>query len=153
MCSVLTDPMDFSFLPQIKPTFPTFVPSIITGVTSTVTSFKEPPLNKQALFDFSLAGPLCGMLASLAALAVGAQLTLVTDATLLPALPLEILRQSSLGGGLIDGILGNGALNVPEGAIGSQALAEMTINLHPIAVAGYLGLVVNALNVIPIGSK
>ena len=110
-------------------------------------------MNKQALFDFSLAGPLCGMLASLAALAVGTQLTLTSDASLLPALPLEILRQSSLGGGVIDGILGNGALNVPEGAIGSQALAEMTINLHPIAVAGYLGLVVNALNVIPIGSK
>ena len=138
---------------KIKPTFPTFVPSIITGVTSTVTSFKEPPKNKQAMFDFSSAGPLFGMLASIAALTVGSQLTLVSDTGLLPALPLEILRQSSLGGGIINGILGNGVLNVPEGALGTQAVAGMTIPLHPVAVAGYLGLIVNALNVLPIGSK
>jgi membrane-associated protease RseP (regulator of RpoE activity) len=63
------------------------------------------------------------------------------------------LRQSSLGGGIINGILGNGVLNVPEGALGTQAVAGMTIPLHPVAVAGYLGLIVNALNVLPIGSK
>ena len=105
------------------------------------------------MFDFSIAGPLVGLLASLAAIAVGSQLTVVSDPNYLPALPLEILRQSTLGGGIINAILGNGALSVPEGAVGSQAVAGMTIPLHPVAIAGYISLVVNALSLLPVGSK
>ena len=105
------------------------------------------------MFDFSIAGPLVGMLVSVAAIAVGSQLTMVTEPTNLPALPLEILRQSTLGGGIIDSILGGGALGVPEGALGTKEVAGMTIPLHPIAVAGYISLVVNALSMLPIGSK
>jgi hypothetical protein len=138
---------------QIKVSIPTWVPSIITGITSSVTTFKTLPKNKQDLFDFSVAGPLVGMLASVAAIAVGSQLTLATDPSMLPALPLEILRQSTLGGGIINTILGNGVLNIPEGALGSSAIAGMTIPLHPVAIAGYIALVVNALCLLPIGSK
>lgn len=105
------------------------------------------------MFDYSVAGPLTGMVASVAAIAIGSQLTIVSDPAMFPALPLEILRQSTLGGGIIDSILGNGALSVPEGALGTQAVAGMTIPLHPVAVAGYISLLVNALNVLPIGSK
>ena len=138
---------------QIKPTFPTFVPSIITGVTSITTSFKEPPKNLQAMFDFSIAGPLFGMLGSVVAIFIGCQLSTSADPTNFPALPIEILMQSSLGGGVIESVLGPGVLNVPDAARGSQAIAAMTIRLHPVAVAGYLSLVVNALSMLPIGSK
>lgn len=137
----------------VKLTVPTFVPSLITGITSSVTTFKEPPKNKEAMFDIAIAGPLVGMLASLLAIAVGSQLTLSSDPSLLPALPLQILRQSTLGGGVIDSILGNGALGVPEGALGTPAVASITIPLHPVAVAGYISLVVNALGLLPVGSK
>ena len=106
------------------------------------------------MFDFSLAGPLTGMLASICALALGAQLTTATgDTSYLPALPLEILRQSSLGGGLLDALLGPGVLDVPPGALGTPAVASMTIPLHPLAIAGYIGLVVNALSMLPVGSE
>lgn len=105
------------------------------------------------MLDFSCAGPLAGMVTSLVAIALGCQLTTLSDPNTLPALPLEILRQSTLAGGLINNILGNGVLNVPPGAIGTQAIAGMTIPLHPIAIAGYIGLVVNALSMLPIGSK
>lgn len=132
--------------------FPTFVPSLITGVTSSVTQFKEPPKNKEAMFDVSIAGPLLGSVASLAALVVGSQLTLTSDPSLLPALPLAILRQSTLGGGIIDAILGSGALSVPYGAEASQAVAGMTVSLHPVAVAGYIGLILNGLALLPIGT-
>ncbi|CAB9521628.1 Probable zinc metalloprotease EGY1, chloroplastic [Seminavis robusta] len=133
-------------------TFPTFVPSLITGVTSTVTQFKEPPKNKEVMFDVALAGPLAGMLASIAALVLGSQLTLTSDPGLLPALPLDILRQSTLGGGIIDGILGAGALSVPPGAEATDAVAGMTVSLHPVAVAGYIGLILNGLALLPIGT-
>lgn len=138
---------------QFKSSVPTFVPSFITGVTSTVTTFKTLPPTKNAMFDFSLAGPLLGMLASIAALFLGSQLTLAGDPTNFPALPLAILRQSTLGGGIIDSILGGGTLYVPEGALGSNAVAEMTIPLHPVALAGYIGLLVNSLSLLPVGSK
>jgi hypothetical protein len=138
---------------RIQTGSPTFVPSLLTGVTSTVTTFKTPPLNKAAMFDFSVAGPLFGVTASLLAIVIGAQLTIVSDPSLLPALPLEILRQSTLGGGLLDMGLGGGALNVPEGARGTAAVAGMTVPLHPVAVAGYISLIVNALAVLPVGSK
>ena len=76
----------------MKISFPTLVPSLITGTTSTVTTFKEPPKNKEALFDFAVAGPLVGILASVIAISIGSQLTLSSDPAMLPALPLEILR-------------------------------------------------------------
>jgi hypothetical protein len=105
------------------------------------------------MFDFSVAGPLAGMLASAAAIALGSQMTLGSDPSSFPALPLEILRQSTLGGGIINAVLGNGALGVPGAALGTTAVAAMNIPLHPVAVAGYISLMLNALSMLPVGSK
>lgn len=105
------------------------------------------------MFDFSIAGPIAGISASILAIVIGSQLTLGSDPSLFPALPLEILRQSTLGGSIINEILGNGALSVPAGALGSPAVAAMTISLHPVAIAGYISLIVNALSLLPVGSK
>jgi len=148
-----SQPLALVFTSQMKTSFPTFVPSIITGITSSVTTFRTLPKNKDAMFDYAVAGPLVGILASLVAIAVGSQLTAATDPSTFPALPLEILRQSTLGGGVINTILGNGALSVPEGALGTKAVAGMNIPLHPVAIAGYISLVVNALSMLPVGSK
>jgi membrane-associated protease RseP (regulator of RpoE activity) len=127
---------------------PTLVPSIITGTTSTVTTFKAPPKNNAAMFDFSLAGPLAGIAASCVALFLGSQLTANADPAFLPSLPVEILRQSSLGGGIIDSIL-EGILYVPDGA----PMDGIMISLHPLAIAGFIGLIGNALALLPIGSE
>lgn len=124
------------------------MPSLVTGITSSVTTFKELPKNKEAMFDFAVSGPLLGFLASLAALAVGAQLTLSSDPATLPSLPVDILRQSTLGGSVVDIII-KGALYVPEGAPSSGLM----VSLHPLAVAGYISLIVNALALLPVGSK
>jgi hypothetical protein len=131
----------------VRLSVPTFVPSLITGITSSVTTFKTLPKNKNAMFDISVAGPLAGIAASSAALALGSRLTLVSDPSTLPALPLEILRQSTLGGAIINQMI-PGALYLPEGAPVSGM-----VGLHPLAIAGYISLVINALNLLPIGSK
>jgi len=131
----------------VKLSVPTFVPSLITGVTSSVTTFKTLPKNKEVMFDISAAGPLAGITASAIVLAFGAKLTLISDPATLPALPLDILRQSTLGGAIIDNII-KGSLYVPEGA----PTAGIMISLHPIAIAGYISLVVNALSLLPIGT-
>lgn len=137
---------------QIKTFPPTLVPSILTGITSSVTSLKAPPKNLNAMFDFAISGPLTGMIASAFAIVWGSKLTGAMDSSSFPALPLEILRQSTLGGGIINNIVGEGVLNVPVSALGSPAIAEMSVALHPLAVAGYIGLVVNALSLLPIGT-
>mmetsp|Transcript_9466 Transcript_9466/g.23235 ORF Transcript_9466/g.23235 Transcript_9466/m.23235 type:complete len:980 (+) Transcript_9466:148-3087(+) len=126
---------------------PVFVPSLITGVTSTVTTFKTLPKNKNDMFDISAAGPLAGVVASSVALVVGSKLTLISDPATLPALPLDILRQSTLGGAIIDQVI-TGSLYVPEGA----SAAGINIPLHPIGIAGFVGLIVNALALLPIGT-
>lgn len=132
----------------VKMSVPVFVPSLITGVTSTATTFKSLPKNREDMFDISASGPLFGIIASSITLAVGTKLTLVTDPSMLPALPLEILRQSTLGGGIIEQII-PGSLYVPEGAPTNGIM----ISLHPVAIAGYISLIVNALSLLPIGSK
>ena len=138
----------------IKTSPPTFVPSLFTGLTSTVTTFRTPPKNAATMFDYAAAGPIAGIITSILAIAVGCQITSVTsDMSLFPSLPLEILRQSTLGGGVIEFVLGNGALSLPKAAIGTAAVAGMTVPLHPIAIAGFIGLIINALAVLPIGSK
>lgn len=52
-----------------------------------------------------------------------------------------------------DVFYGYDVLSIPEGARGTAAVNAMTVPLHPVALAGYFGLVVNALALLPIGSK
>lgn len=63
------------------------------------------------------------------------------------------LFHCTLGGGIIEYFLGGGALSVPGGTEGTSAIASMKITLHPLAIAAYVGLIVNALSLIPIGSE
>ncbi|KAL7457665.1 hypothetical protein ACHAWC_010441 [Mediolabrus comicus] len=133
---------------------PTLVPSILSGITSSITTLKSSPKNRQELLEFAVAGPLTGMICSIFVLSYGLILTATADPSAIqsfPGLPLAILRQSSLGGGLIDIFLGNGVLNVPASAEAAQALASTMIALHPLAVAGFFGLLVNALALVPVG--
>ena len=63
--------------------------------------------------------------------------------TSLPRLPAGILRSSSLAGGLINLFLGNILVGMD---------ATTSIPLHPLAIAGFFGVIVNALGALPIGT-
>jgi len=133
--------------------FPTLVPSLESGLTGAITSLQSVPKDKQTLFDFAIAGPLTGWVLSTALLFTGMIASSSMDAASysnLPALPLDLLRQSSLAGGIID-YISPGLLTVPDAALGSQALSAINIQLHPLAVAGYFGLMINAINLLPVG--
>jgi membrane-associated protease RseP (regulator of RpoE activity) len=113
---------------------------------------KSPAKNYNQLFDFAVAGPLFGIIASVVALYIGLQLTVGADAStsaLFPALPLQILRQSSLGGGIIESVLGSGTLSIPNGA--SELVNSINIPLHPVAISGFFSLIVNTIALLPIG--
>jgi len=127
---------------------PTLVPSFQFGITGGVTPIKSSPKNIKSLFDFAIAGPLLGFLVSLGLLYSGLEMTAFMDPAVqaqLPSIPVEMLQSSALGGGIIDYLLGDGVLNSPEAA-------KTMIKLHPYAIAGFGGLIANALSLLPLGN-
>ena len=126
---------------------PTIVPGFQLGLSGAVTPIRSSPKNIKSLFDFAIAGPLCGLLASLILLYNGLELTAFMDPAAqaqLPSISVEILRASALGGTIIDYLLGDGVLNSPD--------AQTLIKLHPFAISGFAGLVLNALSLLPLGN-
>lgn len=127
---------------------PTFVPGFQIGLTGTITPIKSSPKNIKSLFDFAIAGPMMGLIASVILLYVGLEMTVFMDASAqeqLPSVPVELLRSSALGGGIIEYLLGDGVLNTPDPSTD-------LIRLHPYALAGFAGLMTNALSLLPIGN-
>mmetsp|Transcript_25827 Transcript_25827/g.51735 ORF Transcript_25827/g.51735 Transcript_25827/m.51735 type:complete len:769 (-) Transcript_25827:153-2459(-) len=134
---------------QIKLTPPTILPSQALPYLSFQNRIKTSPKDYNTLFDLAFVGPIAGLTASFLALLYGLQLTTTADSTtaqLLPSLSVDFATRSALGSTLIDLILGGG-----DGILLQQDGATQ-IPLHPIAVAGFLGLIINALDLIPIGS-
>lgn len=144
-----TDSIACDVFAQFDVGLPCVVPSVQLGITGTITPLKSPPPSLHALFDFAMAGPMAGILASIGFLVAGLGITAASDAAQaadLPALPLYLLRTSTLGGDMIELFLGKGTL--------MQALPSDTVlPLHPFAVAGFTGLLVNALALLPLGRK
>lgn len=92
---------------------------------------------------------MIGLLASVIFLYSGLELTVFMDPVAqaqLPRMPVELLQSSSLGAGMIQWLLGSGILLAPDPA-------TATVSLHPFAIAGYAGIIINALALLPIGSK
>ena len=88
------------------------------------------------------------MIASLGLMYTGLEQQVFMDAVTqsqLPTLPIGLLRSSSLAGGMIEWLLGDGVLLSPD--------PSALIRLHPLAIAGFVGVVSNALSLLPIGSK
>lgn len=94
--------------------------------------------SKKALFDIGAAGPLAGLVFAIPAVIIGLSLSEVH------AVPTtEDTHYMGLGEPLLFTFLANAVVgNVPEG---------FDIYLHPIAFAGWAGLFVTALNLLPIG--
>mmetsp|Transcript_6883 Transcript_6883/g.15726 ORF Transcript_6883/g.15726 Transcript_6883/m.15726 type:complete len:201 (-) Transcript_6883:347-949(-) len=140
---------------KFEVSLPTFVPSPVTGITSSMTDIRKPAKNRKQLFDFALAGPLVGIIASVALLFVGLQLTASSDpqaVALFPKVPVELLRQSGLSANIIALVLGSGAIYLPDPSVVAD-LSSVVLSLHPFAVAGFFSAVVNALALLPIGCE
>jgi len=126
---------------------PTIVPSLQLGLTGAITPINTPPKNLKSLFDFAISGPLVGIFVSLALMYVGLEKTAFMDAaelSQLPGLPVQLLRSSSLGGGIIEYLLGDDILLSPD--------PTATVSLHPYAIAGFVGIMSNALALLPAGN-
>ncbi len=129
---------------RIRSTPPYFIPMpFFLGTFGAFIKMRSPVPNRKALFDVSIAGPLAGFIVTLPLLFWGlAHSTIVS-------LPDEKT-----------GVLNPDALNpkysillalLSKLALGSQLTPQSAIDLHPVAVAACLGLIVTALNLMPVG--
>mmetsp|Transcript_16099 Transcript_16099/g.24126 ORF Transcript_16099/g.24126 Transcript_16099/m.24126 type:complete len:866 (-) Transcript_16099:22-2619(-) len=132
---------------EFKAGAPTIVPSLQLGLQGCITPINSPPPNLNSLFDFAISGPLVGILISLLLMYSGLEQQVFMDPIAqasLPSLPVDLVRSSSLAGGMVEWLLGDGTL--------VSAGPESLIRLHPFAIAGFVGIVSNALNLLPVGN-
>mmetsp|Transcript_6615 Transcript_6615/g.9355 ORF Transcript_6615/g.9355 Transcript_6615/m.9355 type:complete len:775 (-) Transcript_6615:362-2686(-) len=142
---------------KMKVSPPTLLPFYVLPLLGTNTQLKESPKDINSLFDFAFLGPFAGIVTSLIFLIVGLQTTILADGgsssaataaamQYYPTLPVDIINYSALGGYLVDTFLGG-----TDGIITSQDLSTV-VKLHPYAISGYIGLIVNCLDLLPLGS-
>lgn len=121
----------------IEATLPHFLPApTLIGTFGAFIKIRSPFSSKKALFDVGVAGPLAGFLAALPVVACGLALS-----RLVPAGRLE--GGLVLGEPLLFKLLGR--LLAGPAPEGSQLL------VHPMAFAGWFGLLATAFNLFPIG--
>ncbi|MEM3396453.1 MAG: site-2 protease family protein [Thermoplasmata archaeon] len=119
----------------VSATLPYFIPvppPFLFGTMGAFISIKEPIPDRKALMDIGFAGPICGFLVAIPVTGIGLYLS-----TIHPPVILD-------GGGLVLGsslffeLLSSMLPFAPEG-------------LHPTAIAGWVGLFVTAINLLPAG--
>lgn len=128
---------------KIRTTLPYFLPfPAFLGTFGAFIQMRSPVPNRKALFDVGIAGPIAGFLASLPLLIWG-----LTNSEVVP-----IQEDARL--------LNPDALNPSHSiliallsklTLGAQLSSGAAIDLHPVAIAGVLGIIVTALNLMPVG--
>jgi membrane-associated protease RseP (regulator of RpoE activity) len=124
---------------RINASLPYFLPApppFIAGTFGAFIRIREPIRTKTMLFDMGAAGPFAGFLVAVPALVIGCSLSNI--ARLPPNFSGWELGEPLLFKAVTSLVWGR----VPDG---------YSINLHPMAFAAWFGLLVTALNLIPIG--
>lgn len=128
-------------LHDVDATLPYFIPAppviFFIGTLGAFIRMRSLPRDRRALFDVGAGGPWAGILVALPLLALGLALSEVT--------PEAATAEAGLFLG--DSLLFQALTWVVLGVSSSDA----TIILHPVALAGWVGLLVTALNLLPIG--
>lgn len=118
---------------SISPPF--FLPAWQLGSFGSLMRFESILPNRSVLFDVSFAGPAAGGLLSLTFLFLGLVLSRPGSLFQLPA---EFFQGSIFVGTLARGILGD-------------ALKADLVDVHPLMIVGWIGLIITAINVMPAG--
>lgn len=144
---------------------PTLVPSIQFGLLGTITPFASPPPTTKSMFDVSLSGPLCGFLLSLLMFVYGLDITrtfveegMMYQLNTLPVFPTYLLRASELCGSITEYFLGTGTITQQHQQVLQQYndntidTSLLLIPLHPLAIAGFCGIMSHTLALLPLGN-
>ena len=132
---------------QIRTTLPYFIPfpflldTFSLGTLGAILQRRSPIPHRKALFDVAIVGALSGLVVIIPILIWGLHLSGVVPLTESSAFDIQAQNpRLSLFLSLLAKI-----------ALGSELTKEMGLNLHPIAVAGCVGLFITTINLIPIG--
>lgn len=122
---------------RVPASLPLFIPGPphFIGTFGAIIRMRGPIMNRRALFDIGVAGPLAGFVVAVLALIVGLHLSTVID------------RTSTFGLQLGEPLL----LKFMAWLVIGSLPPEADILLHPIAFAAWFGLFVTSLNLLPIG--
>lgn len=123
---------------HIQATLPYFIPAppilFIIGTFGAFIRMKSPIMERKALLEVGAAGPIAGFIVAVPAIIIGLQWSTIDKV--------------GIGGAIIFGeplifrLLSHWLLTIPPGS---------DILLHPVALAGWFGLFVTSLNLLPIG--
>jgi len=130
---------------------PNLAPSMDGLLTTNGPVFLTPPKNNKALFDVAFAGPALGFAVSWSTLIYGLVLTSKVvnseEASALPHVAFDFLRLSSLTSATVETFLGTDTL------LSIDPVAEVgLVAVHPLVVAGHLGVMASALALLPADS-
>lgn len=120
---------------QVRLSPPFFLPTLQIGAFGAITKIESLLPNRKVLFDIALAGPAAGGIVSLLMLLAG---LILSHPGSLFQVPSQFFSGSILVGTLSKVVLGS-AVNQP------------LVDVHPLTVIGWLGLVITALNLMPAG--
>ena len=124
----------------VRSTLPYFIPAppvFIAGTFGAFIQIKQVIPNRRVLMEIGSAGPIAGFVVALPTLIYGLSLSKVS-----PVLGIEGIN---FGSSLILNLCSEWILGV------NPQSPDLNIHLHPIAFAGWIGMFVTALNLIPIG--
>jgi len=117
-------------------TLPYFIPApSFIGTFGAFIKMKSPLLDRRALLDIGASGPLVGVIVSIPFLIIGLKLSEITTGTqpggavLGSSILFSLVAKLTLG-------------SIPE---------NCNILIHPIGFAGWIGLLVTSLNLLPVG--
>ena len=128
-------------LPYFLPVPP---PYLIFGTFGAFISLREPIPSRKVLFDIGAAGPLAGFLVAIP----------VTIAGMFLSVHAPVLSPTNCGPTILGVNYGNLLIGLPAAW---QLLslfvpnAAAIVNLHPLALAGWVGLLVTSINLLPAG--
>jgi membrane-associated protease RseP (regulator of RpoE activity) len=117
---------------------PYFIPApppMLFGTLGAVIRMRSPARDRNALFDIAAAGPIAGLMVAVPAVLVGLEWSTVAQVP-----PGEYLRFG-------DPLLMQFLVYLTFGPLPNGA----DVFIHPVAVAGWVGLFVTALNLFPVG--
>lgn len=120
----------------IKSSFPYFIPAPnIIGTFGAIVFLREKIFESSKILKIGAAGPIAGFIATIPVSLVGLKLSKVVDPTAVTA---ETIRLGSplIFSAMKEIVLGGG---------------DKDIFLHPVAFAGWIGLFVTSINLIPVG--
>lgn len=121
---------------NVAVTPPYFIPApSFIGTFGAFIKIKSPVPHRNALLDIGASGPIAGALVAIPILIIGLKMSVIRPAAGLTGIPLGeslLFRAASLA------VFGK----IPQG---------FDVVLHPVAFAGWIGLLVTALNLLPAG--